>query len=92
MNTKLKPIYAEPRYETKHAYCTTSKSEEILGYTDKTPLKEGLANMISWAKKIGPIDPIIWEGYEQTRNLPAFWKNLKEDFPNAKNRINIKEF
>ena len=48
--------------------------------------------MAQWAKKTGPMDPIVWEAYELEHKMPEFWKNLKKDFPNAKKRIHIKNF
>jgi UDP-glucose 4-epimerase len=92
MNSDTKPEHTPPRFEVKHAYCTTEKSERILGYKDKTTLQEGLKRMAKWAKKAGPMTPIVWEGYEIEEKLPEFWKRLKKDFPNSKNRININKF
>ncbi len=88
MDLDIKPEYVAPRHEVKHAHSTTKKSEEILGYKDKTSLQEGLARMAKWAREIGSMEPIVWEGYELTQKLPEFWKNLKEEFPTAGLRIN----
>jgi len=44
--------------------------------------------MADWAKKRGHMDPIVWEGYEITENLPDFWKKLPSEFPNSNYRIN----
>jgi len=88
MKSNLKVIYTEPRFEVKDAYCTIEKSERILGFKDKTSLDEGLRRMAKWAKSNGAMQPIIWEEYELTKNLPDFWKNLSKDFPNASHRIN----
>jgi UDP-glucose 4-epimerase len=92
MGTNIMPQHVQPRKEVKHAYCTTKKSEELLGFEDRTPLKDGLANMAAWAKTVGPMDPIVWESYELTKGLPSFWVNLATDFPNAKQRVNPKFF
>ena len=92
MNSNLNAVHTPPRKEVKHAYCTTEKSERILNYKDKTSLKEGLKRMADWAKKNGPMEPIVWENYETEKNLPDFWKTLKESFPNSKNRINPERF
>ena len=42
--------HAPPRYEVKQAYCTTIKSEELLGYEDRTTLDSGLRAMWYWAQ------------------------------------------
>ncbi|MFA5485307.1 MAG: NAD-dependent epimerase/dehydratase family protein [Candidatus Pacearchaeota archaeon] len=92
MNTNLKPIHTQERKEVKHAYCTIDKSVRLLGYEDKTPLKEGLQKMAEWAIKRGPMQPIIWENYELEKELPPFWKELKNNFPKSENRINPERF
>ncbi len=88
MNVNLSPVYAPPRHEVKHAYCTTDKSEKILNYKDKTPLSLGIQKMAEWALKNGPMDPIVWEGYELTEKLPEYWRNLEKEFPNSSIRVN----
>ena len=88
MGTNIKPVYAQARHEVKHAHCTTKKSEEILNYKDLTQLDGGLFRMAQWAKKNGPMAPIVWEDYEITHRLPEFWKNLSLEFPDAPKRIN----
>lgn len=90
MGSDLKPIYVPPRHEVKHAFSTTKKSEELLGFEDKTSLRDGILRMANWAKQVGPMDPIVWEGYEVTHKLPDYWKNLKDEFPNSVKRINTK--
>ena len=92
MNSNIAPEHVPPRHEVKHAHCTTTKSEKILGFQDKVDLKEGLYKMAQWAKSIGPMDPIVWEGYEITHKLPNFWQNLHLEFPTAQKRINLMDF
>lgn len=92
MESELIPLHTPPRQEVKHAFSTTLKSEKILGYKDKTSLREGLTFMAKWVKERGPMDPIIWEKYELTEKLPPFWIDLKDSFPNSKNRINPEKF
>ncbi len=89
MDSELKPTHVSQRHEVKHAYSTTKKSEELLDFKDDTSLVDGLAKMASWAKTVGPMDPIIWETYELTKGLPDFWVNLAQDYPDAKKRINV---
>lgn len=92
METELKPVHVQARKEVKHAYCTIDKSVRILKYEDKTSLQEGLKKMAEWAIKRGHMQPIIWEDYELEKELPSFWKELKENFPESKNRINPENF
>lgn len=37
--------YVEPRHEAKQAWCTWSKSEDLLGYQDRTAMLDGLTAM-----------------------------------------------
>ena len=43
--------------EVKDAYCTIQKSIDILGYKDRTTLREGINNMYSWALKFIASNP-----------------------------------
>lgn len=53
--------YAPSRHEVKQAWCTTEKSEAILGYRDQTPLAEGLQRLWDWTQW-------AWERYPERRN------------------------
>lgn len=89
MNSKNKRTYLPPRKEVKYAFSMTEKAEKMLGYIDKTTLSEGLCIMAEWAKKRGPMTPIIWEGYELVNGLPSFWENLSKEYPYASKRIKL---
>ena len=62
--------------EVKEAFSTIEKSENLLGFVDATPLKEGIKKTIKWAKK---------KGFQETRysereidlqgNEPETWRN-----------------
>lgn len=68
-----------PRHEAKHAFCTTARSEKLLGYRYLTSLKKSLEKMWVWAKE-------EWEAYperrgshntitfETTKGLYPFWR------------------
>lgn len=73
MGSDLKPVHLQTRFEVKHAFCTTEKSENILGYRTNFPLVEGLKRMAAWAKKKGPQPQKKWDRYEVTKNIPRFW-------------------
>lgn len=92
MDSELEVKHVAPRHEVKYAHCTTKKSEELLGFKDKTQLEEGIKRMAEWARKVGPMEPIVWEGYEITNKLPDYWVNLRDEFPNSKLRINAQAF
>ena len=39
--------------EVKDAWCTTKKSEEILGYRERVKIEDWVKNMAEWAKQVG---------------------------------------
>ncbi|MBS3071715.1 NAD-dependent epimerase/dehydratase family protein [Candidatus Pacearchaeota archaeon] len=80
--------YLPPRKEVQHAYSKTDKAKRILDFEDITPLEEGIKRMAMWAKNVGPMEPVIWENVEIEEGLPEFYKRLRTEYPNAKNRIN----
>lgn len=52
---RLQPVYlAERPLEVKDAYCTNEKAQTLLGFKQRTSLKEGIARTVAWAKTIGP--------------------------------------
>lgn len=58
--------HREPRHEVRDAWCTTQKSERLLGYEEQTCLPRGLALMWQWALE-------AWERYPERRALqPRF--------------------
>ena len=70
----FEPVYMPARpCEVKRAFCTTDKSEKILKYKFKTPLKKGLEKMWEWAKEKGPRTPTYKIPLEITKNAPEYW-------------------
>lgn len=62
--------------EVVEAYCTNEKAKELLGYETKTPLLQGVANMVAWARVLGP-QPFRYleDGLElESADVPATWK------------------
>jgi UDP-glucose 4-epimerase len=57
-------LYRPGRHEVKDAWCTTAKSERLLGYEFRVDLAEGLARMWDWAKKQPDRPQRTWEIYE----------------------------
>lgn len=66
--------YREGRHEVHQAWCTTERSERLLGYRDLTPLSDGLWAMWDWARMTeqeqGQPPPI-----EVEQNMPSYWIN-----------------
>lgn len=63
--------------EVKEAYCTNDKAARLLGYKTTISLKEGIKEMIIWAKKKGPQKFIyLKNGLElENANMPKTWKD-----------------
>jgi len=66
--------YHEARHEVKLAFATHDKSKEILGFEDKTSLRDGLQKMWDWAKKQPKRERFQWEEYEVEKGMYSFWK------------------
>lgn len=66
--------FLEQRHEVKNAYSTHDKSEELLGYRDKTSLKDGLTVMWEWALKQPKRVRKEWDAYEIDNGMYGFWK------------------
>lgn len=66
--------YCQPRHEVHQAWCTTDKSERLLGYRDATSLEDGLHAMWDWARRTdqqcAPTPPI-----EVEDGMPDYWLN-----------------
>lgn len=72
--SNIQPIHLPERScEVKKAYCTVEKSVKLLGYQDKTPLREGIRKAIEWAKEVGPKEPKYLENIEIKKNLHPAW-------------------
>jgi UDP-glucose 4-epimerase len=67
------------RHEVRKAYCTTRRSEELLGYRDVVGLEQGIAEMWAWAKTAWALYPErrMQEPelpIETTVGMPESWK------------------
>jgi UDP-glucose 4-epimerase len=67
-------VYLEGRHEVKHAYSTFEKSIKLLGFEDKTSLKDGLQQMWNWVKEQSEREQKKWEQYEITKQVYSYWK------------------
>lgn len=66
--------FLEKRHEVHTAIPTFQKSIDILGFSHKTDLKEGLSQMWSWAKSAPKRDRFVWENYEIEKGIYSYWK------------------
>ncbi len=69
--------YLSARNEVLHAYSDHSKAHEIFGEQTGISLKEGIAQMASWAKKVGARHSKEFDNIEITEKLPDGW-NIKK--------------
>ena len=67
-------IHLEGRHEVKHSIPTWQKSVDILGFTHKTNLQEGLTEMWKWAQQQPMRDRFVWPSYELDKGIYSFWK------------------
>ena len=79
--------HREPRHEVKDAWCTTAKSERLLGYRERTPFREGLSQMWEWAQETYARYPERREPGERftvevEKGLYPYWAGLLSH-PNA---------
>ncbi len=66
--------HLEPRHEVKWCVPSYQKSIDLLGYEEKTNLKEGLTKMWEWAKTQPNRERYKWENYEITKGIYEYWK------------------
>jgi len=71
----IKPVYLEPRHESKYAWATWDKSIELLGFEHKVNLEEGTAKMWEWAKKQPNRERYVWPEYELNKGIYEYWKS-----------------
>lgn len=69
-----KVVYKEERHEVKNAHPTYQKSIDLLGFSDKTTLHDGLDHMWEWAKKQPSRERFVWKDYELDKGIYSFWK------------------
>jgi UDP-glucose 4-epimerase len=50
VDDEVQILHHPPRHEVRDAWCTTERSERLLGYRDATSLEDGLEAMWSWAR------------------------------------------
>ena len=71
---RSKVQHFEPRHEVKWCVPSHKKSIDILGYNEKTTLREVLTKMWEWAKTQPNRERYKWENYEITKGIYSYWK------------------
>jgi len=66
--------YLPARKEVVHAYSDHSKVRNMLGYTTKFSIAEGIHRMAEWAKKVGARKSKKFDNIEINKNLPPSWR------------------
>lgn len=72
--------FLQKRHEVKNAHPSWQKSVQILGFKDKTDLREGLAEMWNWAKLQPNRERFVWKEYELDSGIYDFWKKPNKAF------------
>jgi UDP-glucose 4-epimerase len=70
--------YLSARNEVLHAYSDHSKAHQIFGAPTGIDLKEGIARMAAWAKKVGARQSQEFGNIEITEKLPDGWGIKKQ--------------
>ena len=71
----VKPVYLEPRHETKYAWSTWDKSVELLNFKHEIDLEEGIKKMWLWANNQPNRERFTWPKYELNKGIYEYWKN-----------------
>jgi UDP-glucose 4-epimerase len=72
---KWKVIHTASRPgEVKDAWCTTTKSEKLLGYKEEYGLDTGIDRMARWAIKVGPVSWTEEKLELRVADMPAPWR------------------
>ena len=66
--------YKEARYEVKHAVPSYQKSIDLLDYSDRHSLINGLKTMWAWAQTLEMRERFKWPSYEITKGLYSYWQ------------------
>jgi len=62
--------------EVKNAYCSHEAAEKMLGFENTTSLRDGVASMVRWARKVGAREPAYLPDSLEigTDRAPATWR------------------
>jgi UDP-glucose 4-epimerase len=76
MGHPCKVDYLDARNEVKIAFSDHSKAERVFGTREKTPLREGVAEMAAWVREHGARESNVFESVEVLKNMPASWAKV----------------
>lgn len=78
MEVKSKIEYLPARKEVVDAYSDHSKAKKIFKINKLIDLRTGIKKMITWSKKVGPLETNKFENIEIQKNMPPSWQKLFE--------------
>ncbi len=76
MGVEPKIVYLDARNEVLHAHSSHEKLRKIFGQRECCPMKEGVARMAEWAKRVGPRKGSVFGNIEIKKNLPQSWTSF----------------
>jgi UDP-glucose 4-epimerase len=65
--------YLPARHEVLHAYANHKKARELLNATPRISLREGVKQMVNWAKSACSTERQLFKNVEISRGLPEKW-------------------
>jgi UDP-glucose 4-epimerase len=74
--------YLSARNEVMHAYSDHTRAHKVFGAPTGIDLKEGIARMAEWAKRVGARQSQEFDNIEITEKLPDGW-GIKKQVPVA---------
>lgn len=72
--TNLKPVYMETRYEAKYAWSTWEKSVNLLDFSHRVNLEEGILKMWNWAQEQPSRERFSWKSFEIEKDVHEQWR------------------
>jgi UDP-glucose 4-epimerase len=75
LGVELEVTYLDERNEVKDAYCSHDKAHATFGSVRRYSLKEGLRNMVDWARLTGSREIKQFADIEVRQNLPVSWSS-----------------
>ncbi|RMG27650.1 MAG: NAD-dependent epimerase/dehydratase family protein [Bacteroidetes bacterium] len=79
LGVELKKTHLRARNEVVDAYADHSKAHRVFGREEAIGLREGIARMAAWAKKVGARQGQEFDNIEITEKLPEGWEVKKKE-------------
>lgn len=74
LGVSLQVRHVAPRNELMHVSPSHEKLKRLWPEWKATPIREGIAEMARWARRVGPRDPCVFSAIEIERGLPPVWR------------------